>query len=1471
MSRINLSKHKAELEKAWADLHRPDSKNDWVVFGYEGKTFDLKIVGTGEDGFEEMIDDLSGGKILYAGCRVNDPNTNLPKIVFVNWQGEGVPTNVKGTCANHLRDVNNLFRGAHVSINARSEDDLDYDDILEKVKKSSGSNYSVHKEKPRPAEKIKPVGAVYQRINPEAEINIQKRDTFWSQQERDEKARQEEERLRIEQERQNEDRKRKEREAKETAVREEAIRERSRSIDQQRAGQRALEQKKKDEERKRYEETLKDAERDDREFRSRSDSERRRRLQKLIWHKNVSSDYVVAGIFPVHYYSSGQGAFVFNRAGLTWVEAFLFAIDEINNNTQLLPGIKLGYALYDSCNHPNYGLQATLDIIQEPRALPAAPPAAASSNNNKPGFRYAAECKCNKTKPAMITVVGDAASSSSTRIASVLGARSVVMPQISYSSTSTALSNKNNYPSFLRTIPPDTFQALFIIDILKKFKWTYVSFIASDDAYGRLGVENLLPLLHKENLCVALTDVFDQTVKGRAKIESIVSKLAKDKRSMVVVLWCQYQQAEVFLQAAERHRYYDRTWIATETWGSNSLVTKINPRVVSGMLGIIPAAVKYQPFERYLSQLTPNHSVHNPWIEQYWNRQGCTRLPNGKYRCKDSAPIPDANSLPRNKYINVMDAVYAAAHGLHQILFGNNSSVKKSRVTGEQLLPYIKKINFTGKARLDVNFNENGDPGVASYSLTNLHQDEAGKLEFNIVGQWDSVSRKTEILAGAELMFANRSRIPPRSVCSDECTPGYYGLVYTSKSCCWTCVACPKNQVQPSRGKLKCNPCSAGTLPNDNKTLCITPKGTNFSIINAWGIIVLTVTMITIAMVVFVIVVIVFRWNTPLVRAWNRELSCIQLASIVMILLLPVLYLVRPSDSSCIARPFYFIIFYTISVSVTFTKTDRLLRIFKASNSGRLSKNSRVLNNGMQILTVVVLTLIASVICITFFFVFRPEFYEEINRDNGDVTVTYSCGKNYRALFLILLSYIFGIALTCNVFAFRARKLPENYNEARYTSFAMFLFCLSWLCFLPLFFSLQSESDKELAIMLVSYTSTAAMFFTLYGPKMYVILFHPEENTPERFRAKLKAAKSINRSHSGSSPSQKRRTITSHSSTQKEASPQSHRGENLKRNPAFEPSVDHKEAQHLIKGRQTMGEERKRFDAPAQEKAPPPTVPKKAARKPVPVPVPKAAEPEPVEPEPSRPEPVEPEPVEPEPVEPEPVEPEPVEPEPVSTPAEPLHVEKEVEQQPEQPVAPQDQEQEPTNAYYEAVDDAPTQPEQPTPQYNSEELAREEEPNLYDTVTEDNPQSSAPVQATSPAGMTVKAVYDYQAEGEDEISFDPGDLITNVEAVDEGWWKGAGPDGRFGLFPANYVEVVSDGAQPSEQQAPAVEESQAPTQQGLTARALYDYQASDETEITFDPNDIITNIEQIDEGWWRGTGPNGDEGLFPANYVELIS
>ncbi|XP_071445060.1 src substrate cortactin-like isoform X2 [Hetaerina americana] len=106
-------------------------------------------------------------------------------------------------------------------------------------------------------------------------------------------------------------------------------------------------------------------------------------------------------------------------------------------------------------------------------------------------------------------------------------------------------------------------------------------------------------------------------------------------------------------------------------------------------------------------------------------------------------------------------------------------------------------------------------------------------------------------------------------------------------------------------------------------------------------------------------------------------------------------------------------------------------------------------------------------------------------------------------------------------------------------------------------------------------------------------------------------------------------------------------------------------------------------------------------------------------------------------------------------------------------------------------------------------------------------------------------------------------------AVEEAPQSCKSPEDSVEAVPAVIYENVPDAdteADPSAQtEEEYVEEDFGPQ---YTAMALYDYQAAAEDEISFDPGDIITKIEMIDEGWWRGFS-KGQYGLFPANYVQL--
>ncbi|CAB1321965.1 unnamed protein product [Coregonus sp. 'balchen'] len=222
---VNLSKNGIALTNAYKEVVDEKSNTNWALFTYEGNTNDIRLAEKGDGGLEELVEELNSGKIMYAFCRVEDPNSGLCKYVLINWTGEGVKDARKGLCANH---------GAHVTINARAEEDVEPEAIMQKVAKASGANYSFHKE----SNKFRDAG-------PQGPV-------------KDEEKRQREERCKADEERQKLEKDRKDREAKEATLREKRDKERASMIDQQKTYQQQQEAESRDNEKQQWEEQEKD-------------------------------------------------------------------------------------------------------------------------------------------------------------------------------------------------------------------------------------------------------------------------------------------------------------------------------------------------------------------------------------------------------------------------------------------------------------------------------------------------------------------------------------------------------------------------------------------------------------------------------------------------------------------------------------------------------------------------------------------------------------------------------------------------------------------------------------------------------------------------------------------------------------------------------------------------------------------------------------------------------------------------------------------------------------------------------------------------------------------------------------------------------------------------------------------------------------------------------------------------------------
>ncbi|XP_055679520.1 src substrate cortactin [Lutzomyia longipalpis] len=140
------------------------------------------------------------------------------------------------------------------------------------------------------------------------------------------------------------------------------------------------------------------------------------------------------------------------------------------------------------------------------------------------------------------------------------------------------------------------------------------------------------------------------------------------------------------------------------------------------------------------------------------------------------------------------------------------------------------------------------------------------------------------------------------------------------------------------------------------------------------------------------------------------------------------------------------------------------------------------------------------------------------------------------------------------------------------------------------------------------------------------------------------------------------------------------------------------------------------------------------------------------------------------------------------------------------------------------------------------------------------PKAAAPVEEQPEVREEVKEEPQKEEPQEPRVASVQPDIIPKNDRID--------PPASFASDPAPETPPVVTNAQEVPEEAIYQNLAEYIEDTGLKAVALYDYQAAAEDEISFDPEDTITHIEMIDEGWWRGLCKNR-YGLFPANYVQL--
>ncbi|XP_066566540.1 extracellular calcium-sensing receptor-like [Amia ocellicauda] len=775
-----------------------------------------------------------------------------------------------------------------------------------------------------------------------------------------------------------------------------------------------------------------------------------------------------------------------------WAQTMVFAIEEINRDPALLPNITLGYRLYDNC----------VDLAGAFRAATALISGVADTF---------IDYSCTGTPP-VLGIVGDPGSTNSISISRMLGL--FHLPLISYYATCSCLSNRKEFPSFFRTIPSDIFQVKAMIQIIKHYGWTWVGAIVSDEHYGQYALKTFV---EEENTfgCLAFTATLHSGIT-KAKILKIVQTIKQSTARVIVV----FSREAYFIPLAReiaRQDIQDRQWIASESWTTSSVIfTAETFSSFGGTIGIAVRRGEIPGLKEFLLQVRPVFDPNNNLINQFWEEIfNCkfqlktislnssdlvkSRICTGSEDIESTKTAYNDVSGLRGSY-TVYKAVYAFAHSLHNLMscehgkgpFENNSCADITRVQPWQLLHYLERVNFTTHYGDRVSFDENGDV-PAIYDVMNWQSDNDGSVKIETIGLFDeSAPAGQKLTLQEDKIFWNfDSNTPPRSVCNESCLPGTRKAARKGEPlCCFDCIPCAEGEISNHTDSVECVKCPPDFWSNPRRDQCVLKDIEFLSYEELLGISLTIISLLGACVSAGVLVVFICYRNTPVVKANNSELSFLLLLSLILCFLCSLLFIGQPLHLTCMLRHVVFGISFVLCISCILVKTIVVIMAFKAT----LPDNNvmKWFGAAQQRGTVFVFTVIQAVICIIWLSTASPVPFKNTKYQNSKII--FECNVGSITGFSCLLGYIGLLASVCFLLAFLARNLPDNFNEAKFITFSMLIFCAVWIAFIPAYVSSPGKYSDAVEIFAIL-ASSFSLLIAIFAPKCYIILLNPEKNT----------------------------------------------------------------------------------------------------------------------------------------------------------------------------------------------------------------------------------------------------------------------------------------------------------------------------------------------------------------------------------------
>ncbi|XP_055118137.1 taste receptor type 1 member 1 isoform X1 [Symphalangus syndactylus] len=798
----------------------------------------------------------------------------------------------------------------------------------------------------------------------------------------------------------------------------------------------------------------------------------------------LPGDYLLAGLFPLH---SGclqvrhrpevtlcDRSGSFNEHGYHLFQAMRLGVEEINNSTALLPNVTLGYQLYDVCSD-SANVYATLRVLSLPGP-----------------HHIELQGDLLHYSPTVLAVIGPDSTNHAATTAALLSP--FLVPLISYAASSETLSVKRQYPSFLRTIPNDKYQVETMVLLLQKFGWTWISLVGSSDDYGQLGVQALENQATGQGICIAFKDIMPFSARvGDERMQCLMRRLAQ-ARATVVVVFSSRQLARVFFESVVLANLTGKVWVASEAWALSRHITGV-PGIqrIGTVLGVaiqkrtVPGLKAFEEAYARADKGAPRPCHKGSWCSSNQLCRECQAFTAHR--------MPKLKAFSMSSAYNAYRAVYAVAHGLHQLLGCASGACSRGRVYPWQLLEQIYKVNFL-LHKDTVMFDDNRDP-LSSYNI--IAWDWNGpKWTFTVLGSstWSPVQLN---INETKIQWHGKNNQVPKSVCSSDCLEGYQRVVMGFHHCCFECVPCGAGTFLNKSDLYRCQPCGKEEWAPEGSQTCFlrTVVFLAWHEHTSWVLLAANTALLLLLLGTAGL----FAWHldTPVVRSAGGRLCFLMLGSLAAGSGSLYGFFGEPTTPACLLRQALFALGFTIFLSCLTVRSFQLIIIFKFSTKVPTFYHAWVQNHGAG-LFVMISSAAQLLICLTWLVVWTPLPTREYQRFPH--LVMLECTEANSLGFILAFLYNGLLSISAFACSYLGKDLPENYNEAKCVTFSLLFNFVSWIAF----FTTASVYDGKYlpaANMMAGLSSLSSGFGGYFLPKCYVILCRPDLNSTEHFQASI--------------------------------------------------------------------------------------------------------------------------------------------------------------------------------------------------------------------------------------------------------------------------------------------------------------------------------------------------------------------------------